>query len=309
MSPDDHPVSAKKRPRPPENNLEPSSTSSSKRLKTEKNTELSTSTSSKQLKAANHPSSKPPVTPLNSAVALSHVTSGASQTRTPGAQMASTPTSSVGVRPAAPDITVQARIAALKQRNDHYTILGTSIKRARDALAKRQTETGVHLDLKVQTAMTMEMVLAYMIAFKSLNQMRELERRPSDVRPWQQLRPFLDQLKQNTKESLPMHVLSLQLKGICTGEILESYEPMVVRGNWGPQDPRSLGEALKSHRNIWSSVEELQDKISDDAMKTYGIKVWSSPVTVANAALPILNRWAKREHVNWEAKITVPEEL
>ncbi|ROW04129.1 hypothetical protein VSDG_00722 [Cytospora chrysosperma] len=303
VSVENTPPPAKKRPRPSEAEPEPAASISAKRPRT---AEIS--------------ASKAPYTPPKPATANSQSAHGSSQMQTPGERVAQTP----GAGDAGPpgrEGGSQAAKETYKQRWETFSRIGRRLKHKRDGecqtngtgpsaggQAKRS-----EIDTNRRAVLTIEMILAYMICFRSGDQRSELSGTPMNVPAWLTLEPHLRELKGMTRHSVPLQALACQLHGTVVNEIVRTYGSLGMQNGEVPKLDREVSKgvfhALRSNSRIWTEANELRSKVLDKNLKTPAMGPWTSPHKAATEALSVLVRFAEREHVNWRAEVVVPNEV
>ncbi|PSR83120.1 hypothetical protein BD289DRAFT_291388 [Coniella lustricola] len=263
----------------------------------------------KRPKAPEIPASKTPYTPPNPpAPALPGAASSGSQNPTPSGRSAQTPGAkeTIGSRGGS----AKDRDALL-QRHATMSNLGRTLKRERDREKQRQPNGGPPADDYRPVLLTMEMILAYIIAFRSQNQACEVSRTHVDEKAWFTLEPHFKELRFMTHHSLPLHTLAIQLNGILINEILKVH---AFNGN-PTREPRLEEASHKillryvSHQfSVWSEVERLRGRLADDKLKTPVMGPWTSTYKAAADTLSVMARVAEREHINWKAEVVPPKE-
>lgn len=299
VSMDNTPPPAKKRPRAADTSIEASPAIPAKRAKV---TEVV--------------ASKAPYTPPNPPASLSQLASGSSQNHTPKERIAPTPSAGEGPPPSRGGVSKDH----LQRRYGAMMALGKNLKRERDKERqvrekerhKQLNGAGAHReqlssdDLR-PIMLSMEMILAYFIAFRSNNQASELSRTHVDEQLWVSLEAHLKELRAMTYPSLPLFTLAMQLNGILNNEILRVYSI---------QGPSKLDETkagklmgfLSSQFTIWPEAERLRGKLPDERLKTPVMGTWTSVYKAAADTLAVMGRIAEREHVNWRAEVVPPKE-
>lgn len=160
--------------------------------------------------------------------------------------------------------------------------------------------------------MTIEMILAYMICFRSGDQRAEVSGTPMNVPAWLTLEPHLRELKGMTRHSVPLQALACQLHGTVINEIVRTYGSLGTQTGEVPKLEREVSKgvfhALRSNSRIWAEANDLRSKVSDKTLKTPAMGPWTSPHKAATEALSVLARFAEREHVSWRSEVVVPPE-
>lgn len=261
--------------------------------------------------------SKPlaPSTPSKSAIAMSRAASGTSQAQTPGDSTRLTP--SAADRPSTShdgsDLLSGSKAATLRQRHAEFSRLGTKLKHDRDDIVRGRRE-GAKIDANGQVqltaadekrvvALTLEMVLAYMVAFKSLSQARQTERKPWDPVPWEQLQPHLQELKHRSRPVRALQSLTLQLNAVCLEELCLAYANQEQA--LGSKAASSFIQASRRRYDAWQAAHDILPAVKDESLRVE-MGPWTSPHEAASAALRTLRRWVERESVEWRAEIVLP---
>lgn len=295
------PPPAKKRPRP-----------------AEANTEVAPTMATKRSKAPDVPAGKAPYTPPNPPATLSQNPSGSLQHPTPGGRVAQTP----GGGETVPHRSGSSKDReALMRRHGAMSNLGRTLKRERDKekherdRERQKQPNGAAANGERMAAedyraamLTMEMILAYFIAFRSLNQACELNRTHVDEKAWLSLEAHLRELRHMTSHSLPLHTLAIQLNGILINEILKVY---AINGNSSKLDEASQKILLRNVSGqfaVWSDADRFRSKLTDERLKTPVMGPWTSPYKAAADTLAVMTRVADREHVHWKAEVVPPRD-
>ncbi|KAK3343902.1 hypothetical protein B0T25DRAFT_462744 [Lasiosphaeria hispida] len=246
-----------------------------------------------------------PSTPLKqSATAMSRVTSSQSQ-GTPGNSTGLTPgtlerppTRSDSVEPGR----ARANGESLRERHDEYRLMGTDLKHKRDAIlrSKHQGATLSAADERRVTALHFEMILAYMVAFHSLNQARMLDRKMCDPAAWESLLPHLHELKRRVVNNRALRALALQMHAVCLEQITASFNTLnsaaVTTGfaQWAKLE--------KGRVPMWAEAVNVCDGVEDRRMKTL-MGPWTRVEDAVAAVLGIMKRWADLDKVDWRPVI------
>lgn len=302
VSVEDTPPPAKKRPRASEADPEPA-----------------VSISAKRPRPAEISANKAPYTPPKPPTANSQSAHGSSHMQTPGERIAQTP-SAGDAGPPGREGGSQVAKETYKLRWETFSRMGRRLKHKRDGecqtngtgpsgggQAKRS-----EIDTNRRAVLTIEMILAYMISFRSGDQRSELSGTPMNVPAWLTLEPHLRELKGMTRHSVPLQALACQLHGTVVNEIVRTYGSLGMQNGEMPKLEREVAKgvfhALRSNSKIWTEANELRTKVSDKNLKTPAMGPWTSPHKAATEALSVLVRFAEREHVNWRAEVVVPNE-
>ncbi|KKY37314.1 hypothetical protein UCDDA912_g02659 [Diaporthe ampelina] len=298
LSAEDTPPPANKRPRGTEPIAEPGVSS----------------VATKRPRAPETTGSKAPYTPPKPPTANSLSAPGGpqTQTQTPGGRVAQTP--------GAGDATQSGREGAaketLRRRWDEFCKIGKKLKHKRD---KEFPANGAGPNAGAQprdyrrAMLTIEMILAYMIAFRSLNQRSEISGAAMEMASWLTLEPHLRELKQMARHSTSLQALAYQLHGIVINELIRAYAYMGLHGGeqlkLGKDQHMAVFQAMKNNPRIWTEANDLRGKVPDKSLRTPTMGNWTTPHKAASDALLLLARFAEREHVNWRAEVVVPNEV
>lgn len=297
LSADDTPPPASKRPRATEPIAEPGPGS----------------IATKRPRAPETAGGKAPYTPPKPPTTSSLSAPGGSQaqTQTPGGRVAQTP----GAGDAAQTGRENAAKETLRRRWDEFCKIGKKLKHKRD---KEFPANGPGPNAGAQSRdyrramLTIEMIVAYMIAFRSLNQRSEISGAAMDMASWLTLEPHLRELKQMARHSTSLQALAYQLHGIVINELIRAFASMGLHVGeqlkLGKDQHMAVFQAMKNNPRIWTEANDLRGKVSDKTLRTPTMGNWTTPHKAASDALLILGRFAEREHVNWRAEVVVPSE-
>lgn len=290
------PPPAKKRPRPADTSHDSASWISTKRPKLSEPSAI-----------------KAPYTPLNNpAVASSHALS-----HTP--RLSATPASADANPPPSRGSSLSKE--SLHRRHGAMMSLGKTLKRERDRerieqeKEKHQTHSnnpngatttviGVSRHMLRPVLLTMEMILAYFIAFRSGDQAAEISRAHVDVQNWLSLEAHFRELRRMTHHFPPLFTLATQLNGILTNEIIRGCASMKMDENTIKHCQRNMS----GHLQVWAEADYLRTKISDEKLMTEVMGPWTSVYRAAAEALVLMEHIANREHVSWRAELTPPKD-
>lgn len=272
-------------------------------------------------KMSEAPASKAPYTPPNPPAPISQVPSIGSQNPTPKERererVPPTPSAGEGLPPSRGGPSKDH----LHRRYGTMMALGRTLKRERDReRQERQKErhkqpngAGAHAepptaeDLR-PVMLTMEMILAFFIAFRSFDQASELSRAHVDDKLWLSLELHLKELRMMTTHSLPLYTLATQLSGIFTNEILRVYSTWPREARLEDDKVKTLLRFLKSQFSTWAEADKLRGELTDERLKTPVMGPWTSAYKAAADALAVMGRITEREHVNWRAEVVPPRE-
>ncbi|EFW98466.1 hypothetical protein CMQ_4318 [Grosmannia clavigera kw1407] len=267
----------------------------------------------KSISAARAPAA--PATPLK-ATPMVRVTSNNSQVLTPNESASYTPRSAERPLTSQGDPASAAAVSKYRRRYDAYLTLGTKLKHDRDAIVKNRLPNGttkladgvaapapnlLPSEKRLVAALSLEMVMSYMIAFKAFNQSRHLERRGSDITVWERLMPHLAELRSHARQFRPIEALALQLRAIFFEQMLvaiTSHEAQSVAGK--------LLKATKLRLEAWTDAQNSVDLVSDESMRVV-VGPWLGVEDTVRAMLPVLRRWCDKENVAWEQELQLPD--
>ncbi|GAB1313058.1 hypothetical protein MFIFM68171_03268 [Madurella fahalii] len=316
------PPAPKKRPRPADEILPDPPTAKRARAATTTATITSTTTATAADVIISAKSAARPTTPLKpAATAMSRVTSsqsqGQGQGNTPGTTTGLTPSTvdrpPTRSEPVDPKTLAQAE--AYKERHAEYQRLGSKLKHARDDLCRDQhrassssTTTATASTLSPQDerramALHFEMVLAYMVAFHSLNQARALERKVSDVAAWESLLPHLAELRTRVGANRALKALAVQMHVLCLEQIINAFSMMMGEASGANLFVR-LAKHNRNRAAMWAEAAALCERVEEARMRTV-VGPWMSVEEGVGAALGIMRRWAEREGVRWVPEISL----
>ena len=243
---------------------------------------------------------------------MARVTSNNSQVLTPGESASHTPRSE---RPPTSQSDHSNFTASdYRRRYDTYVKLGTKLKHDRDAIVRGKMPAGVtkldgstalsnltQAERKSVAALSLEMVMSYMIAFKSLNQGRHMERRLGDMMVWEKLMPHLTELRGNTRYFKPLEAMTVQLRAICYEQMLASFV-----GHDAEAVAAKLMTATKQRIDAWAEVGSCVDAVHDASLKVV-VGPWLSIEDTVRLMLPAVRRWSDRENAGWEQELQPPK--
>lgn len=271
------------------------------------------SVATKRPRAPETTGSKAPYTPPKPPTANSLSGPGGSQTQTPGGRVAQTP----GAGDALQTGREGAAKETLRRRWDEFCKIGKKLKHKRDkefpANGAGPPNAGAQPRDYRRAMLTIEMILAYMIAFRSLNQRSEISGAAMEMTSWLTLEPHLRELKQMARHSTSLQALAYQLHGIVINELIRAYAYMGLHGGeqlkLGKEQHMAVFQAMKNNPRIWTEANDLRGKVADKSLRTPTMGNWTTPHKAASDALLLLARFAEREHVNWRAEVVVPNEV
>ncbi|KAK3304399.1 uncharacterized protein B0T15DRAFT_400579 [Chaetomium strumarium] len=236
------------------------------------------------------------------AAAMSRVASNQSQGATPAAAAGLTPGAADNRPPTRSeplDPKTLAQVEACKERHAEYSRLGSKLKHTRDGLCRERGPAGMTpADERLATALHFEMVLAYMVAFHSLNQARMLERKVCEIAAWETLLPHLAELRNRVQGNRALKALSAQMHVLCLEQITNAFATL---------DPAAAASCFlrwaKHNRNraaMWQEANALWERVEEQRMKT-AVGPWTSIEEAVAAALGIMRHWTHREGlVSWQ---------
>lgn len=253
-----------------------------------------------------------PATPSKS-TPMARVTSNNSQVLTPGGSVSHTPRS-LERPPAGHGDHSSLNVSDYRQRYDTYAKLGTKLKHDRDAIVRNRMPNGVskldgstalsnltQAEKKSVAALSLEMVMSYMIAFKSLNQSRHMERRPGDITVWENLWPHLLELRGNTRFFKPLEAMAAQLRATFFEQMLASFV-----GHDAEAVAVKLMSATKQRIDAWAEVANRVAAVHDSSLKVV-VGPWLSIEDTVRIMLPAVRIWSEREKAGWEQELQPPK--
>ncbi|EJT71991.1 hypothetical protein GGTG_11241 [Gaeumannomyces tritici R3-111a-1] len=257
--------------------------------------------------------SKPvaPSTPLKTAAtAMSRVPSTNSQAQTPGGAITKGLTPGPGDRPPTSyefDPTKGMSSATLRRKGGEYTGLGTQLKHKRDGILNSVAGTNkaevlgnmTSSDKKRVAALSLEMVLSYIVGFDAMNQSRSQDRKPGDYQLWESLIPHLGELRNFTRSYKALDGIAMQLHAIVVEELIRVY----YHHDFTTVGTRIVRVGKKLHEN-WVEAHGCVSTITEPSMKA-DLGPWSRPSSAAAQALQVLHNWAQREVVDWRAQLSL----
>jgi len=249
----------------------------------------------------------PPSTPLKTTAMSRAASSNSQPAQTPGDSGAGL-TPGASERPTTSQGEPNASAAALYQRSDRYSKLGTKLKHDRDAIIKPRGPNGTASQIsatqkKLVAVMSLEMVMSYMIAFKSLNQARQMDRKPGDFRCWEGLLPHLMELRSHTRHFRPLEGLALQLNAVCLEQLVQA---LTTHNNSNAETAGRLFSASRKRTDAWTDAHHCTEAVGDGSMRVT-VGPWSSTEDVVRSVLPVIRRWTEREQVDdWKPSVSPP---
>ncbi len=295
---DGTPPPARKRPTAADS---PSYSPSNKRAKTTSDKSLTTAPE-KTITA--RPAA--PSTPLKT-TAMSRAASNSQAAHTPGESTGLTP-GAAERPPTSHGESAGGSSTGLYQRFERYKNLGAKLKHDRDAIIRPATEAArgdaasqlPTSQKKLVAALSLEMVMSYMAAFRLLNQARNMDRKPAHFGVWDDLMPHLQELRKTTREFRVLEGLALQLRAVCLEQLVNALTT---------HDAATIGtrlvSATRKRADAWMEAFHLVESVADGAMRV-DIGPWHSIEDVLRNTLPVLRRWTEREGVDWEQEMSLP---
>ncbi|KAL2171643.1 hypothetical protein VTG60DRAFT_2211 [Thermothelomyces hinnuleus] len=291
-SADAAPPPAKKRPRPAED--PPQESAASKRPKI-----------SADVITARPAGSRTPL--KHAAPAMSRVASSQSQGQgnTPAATTGLTPSTSDNRPPTRSeplDPKVLAQVDYFKDRHTEYSRLGSKLKHARDDMMRDRGTNPAAADERRISALHFEMVLAYMVAFDSLNQSRILERKVCEISAWESLLPHLAELRGRVQANRALKALAMQMHALCLEQISNAFATLDPAGA-----AATFGRWTKHHRNrtlMWGDANATYERVEEPKMRVV-MGPWTAVDDAVAAVLDIMRRWAEKDGVRWQPEVNV----
>ncbi|KAK4043597.1 hypothetical protein C8A01DRAFT_12948 [Parachaetomium inaequale] len=247
-----------------------------------------------------------PTTPLkHAATTMSRVTSSQSQgqSNTPAAVTGLTPSTSDNRPPTRSeplDPKTLAQAEACRDRHGEYQRLGSKLKHARDDLHRDRGTNMTAADERRATALHFEMVLAYMVAFDSLNQSRVLERKVCEIAAWETLLPHLAELRGRVQGNRALKALAVQMHVLCLEQITNGFASL---------DPGAAAAGFvrwaKHNRNravMWGEANAMWERVEEPRMRAV-VGPWTMVDDAVAAVLAIMRRWAERDGVRWQPEV------
>ena len=294
--------SSKKRPLPSSNSTEAQrntpSPSAPKRVKKLENT--SSSSASTSAKPA-----PPPSTPSRSSAGASHVD-------TPGEAGSAGPSSSQG---GPSQVSALSTAAATKYRliSERYGGIGKKLKRARDGIFRNLgvNSAAAHQipepDQKLAIVTGIEAILAFMIGFKALFDMRRGEHKTPDPMPWRSLLPMVGELQWHARAYSFPHTLLWMLQDIIMQEILACYYLSDLKNPTNAQELKRMGNLQANNKKQLPGLYRLVEEAGEEG-KLPVLNPGASFEVVVARSLESVKRWARSEDVNWRATL-VPQDV
>ncbi|KAB5582779.1 hypothetical protein GE09DRAFT_282536 [Coniochaeta sp. 2T2.1] len=262
------------------------------------------------------PPSRPtaPTTPLKTtSTSMMRVLSNTSQANTPGdSTITLTPGTAEGRPPTSSaaennsnssinlDPAMLARSAAHRDRHAKYSKLGSKLKHTRDAILRNTRGAPTEAESKRCTALHFEMVLAYMVAFKAHNAMRQAERKPCDFAVWESLLPHIGELRGRVNRHRALVALLQQMHALILEEFCQTF--MTLDDRAAAQLWFRWVKYAKRRREVWEDAHALSEKVAEEKLKA-PIGPWTPTDDAVPAALLVIRRWAGAEGVNWKAEL------
>lgn len=252
-----------------------------------------------------------PSTPLKTAAtAMSRVTSSNSQAQTPGGAATTGLTPGPGDRPPTShdfDPCKGLSSATLRRKGGEYTNLGTQLKHKRDGILRplagaNKADVIANMtssDKKRVAALSLEMVLSYIVGFDAVNQSRNQDRKAGDFQLWESLIPHLGELRNFTRFYKALDGIAMQLNAIVIEELIRVYYH---------HDIATVGLKMvrfgKKLHETWVEAHGCVSSITEGSMKA-DLGPWSRPSSAAAQALQVLRLWAQRESVDWRPQLSL----
>ncbi|PKS09702.1 hypothetical protein jhhlp_004323 [Lomentospora prolificans] len=246
----------------------------------------------------------PPSTPSRSSAGVSHV-------NTPGEASSTGPSSQGGSHPtplAAPSVN------KLRHLSDRYSSFGKKLKRARDGIFKNYNVSGAAAqqipepDQKLAIVTGIEAILAFMVGFKALFEIRRGERKTPDPMPWKSLLPMVSELQRHARAYHFPHTLLWMLQDIIMQEILACYYLMDLRNPANAQELQRIGGSQVScRRQLPALYKQLEDAGEERRLPV--LNPGASVEEIVSRVLESVKRWAENEDVDWQATLSGEEVL
>lgn len=253
-----------------------------------------------------------PATPprQGATTSMSRVNSNSSVAQTPGDSAAHHPTPS-GMNDKRTNGQDANTANILKEREDRMSKLGRRLKHDADvAFRGQQTpNSGRSAEASPEKGylLGLESILAFMLGFQALGQLRTMSKKPNDPSAWKSLLPYMEYLKReigrnqpNRSKYLPLWAMLALFHAMATEEGVKCYLTLEKNTPFPTSDLIQL-EKLRSR--AWTSVKEENAGIDDNRYKA-DVHPWTTLDEVAASAIRVLRRWAADEDLEWSPEIT-----
>ncbi|KAI0163431.1 hypothetical protein BJ166DRAFT_293815 [Pestalotiopsis sp. NC0098] len=202
-----------------------------------------------------------PSTPSKHSIAMQRVASSSSQAGTPGATTNLTPAPPVlDRRSSSVD---PERAGKLKEKHATLSALGTKLKHQRDRIIKPNGVLSTHPTQRERHALMatdLQSLVAYMAAFKALDDMRDTERKLRDPMIWRSLVPLMRVYRGDCNHSNPLAALILRLHCIA---LLWWGRSIVALGAENANNARELFQNQKEQEQMWKSANDARRRLED----------------------------------------------
>jgi hypothetical protein len=182
--------------------------------------------------------------------------------------------------------------------------LGRKLKHERDALLRKNTRRlnenngdPPHVpesDSKLAIIIGLEAVLAYMIAFRALGDMRHLERKREDPLAWKSLLPLLEEIKRTARGERVLNALLFQIHGVLEEELIKAYLAT-------PEHLGELAKALPERTKVWRAARDASDRVDQSVIPNLG--PWSTVEDAVQKSMVVMRKWVEKEHLRWTPEV------
>ncbi|KAL6860279.1 hypothetical protein ACO1O0_004306 [Amphichorda felina] len=265
--------------------------------------------------------SVPPLTPSKKgSAAMSRVSSNNSMAHTPGEAMGATPSvpgfsDRAGHDRGPPSKTAEARVKALKEREDLLRNLGRKLKHKGDLALKGRGDSSAVTNgntrqgepsVKAGYALIIESVAAFMMGFHAQDVYRGMANKPSDPSSWNSLFPLIDMLQKeirryDTRRNTPVYALTLLLQVISWEQLLNAWAT-----HEDPSDRVTVKQLLRAQRGRAKTWPLFRDATEDvDSALRVNVLPWTTVEDVVESTLRVLRRWCADEGVDWSPELNL----
>jgi len=189
-----------------------------------------------------------------------------------------------------------------KERHAEYQRLGGKLKHARDDLCRERGSNMTPADERRATALHFEMILAYTVAFHSLNQARHLERKAGDIIAWESLLPHLAELRNRVQGNKALRALAVQMHVLCLEQITITFATL---------DPGAAAATftrwckhVRARTAMWAEADSMWERVDDTRLRTV-IAPWMTLEDAVAAVLAVMRRWADKDAVRWVPEVSI----
>lgn len=205
----------------------------------------------------------------------------------------------------------------LRHLSDRYGSFGKKLKRARDGIFKSFNINSAaaaqqipESDQKLAVVTGIEAILAFMVGFKALCEIRRAERKTPDPTPWKSLLPMVGELQRHARAYHFVHTLLWMLQDTILQEILACYYLMDLRIPANAQEVQRMGGLQVSYRRqlpaLYRQVEEEEGGYD---LRLPALNPGVSVEEIVYQSLRAAKSWADGEDVDWQATLSGEEVL